>query len=558
MKTAAIPGASAGIALLTAILLLLPAAGASAAAGFPDPTFGSGGFTVLDDPADINEQLLDVVVLPDGKILAAGARGSSGGFLLARFNADGSPDLSFGSGGIRVEPDTNVPGAPRGINSMALRTDGKLVAAGLSRGAAANAFGFARYLPDGSLDPGFGNGGLRTVPVSPSGTARAVALAPDQKVVATGDSGSGNTAAVVRLTEGGDPDTSFSVLPAGTRFVDVPATTSDHGDAVSVLADGTTLIGGSASSKGGFLAELDASGNPVAGFGTAGIATQNFGTGVNPSGSIEDLDVLADGRIVVAGRAATGAAMDSELFVARFTAAGGLDPSFATGGVFHVNPTPLGDFGTSLELQPDGKIVIAGVRGEVPDDSGGVWLVRLTPDGQADPSFGAGGEATGAPGAGFNVAFGLTLQPDGRAVIGGLSNAGPGAQLLAGRFTADGAVPITTAKAVRCGNRVATIVGTAKADKFKGTKKADVIAGLGGNDKIKALAGNDVVCGGKGKDTLRAGAGKDTLLGEAGKDKLLGEAGRDKLLGGSGKDLCNGGAGKDAKAGGCEQRKRLP
>ena len=81
------------------------AGGAGGGRRTPDPTFGTGGFTVLDEPVGINESLSDVVVQPDGKILgAAGAGAAPTGFLLARFNADGTPDGGFGNGGIRVEP----------------------------------------------------------------------------------------------------------------------------------------------------------------------------------------------------------------------------------------------------------------------------------------------------------------------------------------------------------------------------------------------------------------------------------------------------------------------
>ena len=171
-------------------MLAFSAQAGAANAGLPDPTFGAAGFTVIDEPGAKNEQLHDVAVLGDGKILGAGTRGSATGFLLARLNPNGTPDLGFGSGGIAIEPDTSVAGAPRGISEIEVRDDGKIVAAGLGRGAAANAFGFARYLPGGTLDPSFGTGGLRTVEIAPlGGTAEDLALAPDGKVVAVGSTG---------------------------------------------------------------------------------------------------------------------------------------------------------------------------------------------------------------------------------------------------------------------------------------------------------------------------------------------------------------------------------
>jgi len=93
---------------------------------------------------------------------------------------------------------------------------------------------------------------------------------------------------------------------------------------------------------------------------------------------------------------------------------------------------------------------------------------------------------------------------------------------------------------VRCGGKVATIVGTEGKDVLRGTPGPDVIAGLGGNDTLKGRGGNDVICGGPGNDKLSGGAGKDRLFGEAGKDKLNGGAGKDRCVGGPGKDKGRG------------------
>ena len=122
-------------------------------------------------------------------------------------------------------------------------------------------------------------------------------------------------------------------------------------------------------------------GNPVAGFGGGGGTIDlDLGMARRRAGSIEDLEVLGDGRIVAAGSAYVGIAAEKELIVARFTAAGQLDPSFAAGGIFRGDPTPGIDEARALEVQPDGKLVVAGVRGESAPDSGDgdTWLLRLT------------------------------------------------------------------------------------------------------------------------------------------------------------------------------------
>ena len=559
--------AKAAAALFTTVSLLAFAPAAHGAAGEPDSSFGNNGFTVLDDPGGKNEFLEDLLVLPDGKILGAGARNGAGGFLLARFNSDGTPDVGFGNEGIKVEPDLGMSGNPRAIYGIEERNDGKFVVAGLGHAPTTlnDAYEFGRYLPNGELDPGFGTGGLTTVPINEHGSPRAMTQAPDGKLVATGDAGPEEKASVVRVTEEGEADTSFNAVPAGVRLVDVPGSPHEEGSAIDVLGNGTVLIGGWAET-GAFMAELDANGNPVEGFGTAGIAVHDLGTAAEPSGEFFDLKVLADGRILATGASVAGP-NDEEAFVARFTPNGELDPSFANGGVFLTNPTPRDDLLTSLEVLPDGRILAAGIL-DGGTGTGDTWLLRLTPQGQLDGGFGSGGQEVASAAPGEDGAFGLALQPDGRAVVVG-DAAGPEAftELLVGRFTAD-PTPINEAAKPRCAGQAATIVGTKRRDRLNGTRRKDVIVALGGNDRIASGSGNDLICAGTGKDTVKAGKGRDKVRGEAGADNLsggpgndtlLGEAGSDRLFGEAGKDVCNGGSAEHDKAArSCERRRQIP
>ncbi|HEY7256055.1 MAG TPA: hypothetical protein VH476_05170 [Solirubrobacterales bacterium] len=549
-------------AAMLAAVALAPAA--NAAEGLQDPTFGTGGFTLLDEPELEHEYLSDVVVLPDGKILGGGTRGSAGGFLLARFNSNGTPDLSFGPNGIRTEPDTDTAGDTRGINALAMQGDGRIVAAGLGRGPDPDkfdAFGVTRYLDGGAqLDPEFGSGGRSVLLPDGPGEAQGLDLAPGGKIVVSGyriNPSERYEAAVLRLTPGGDPDSTFAAAsPVGFAHFALPGSEYTQAHAVSSLSNGSVITGGE-SEAGAWLAKLNSEGELVNGFGTAGLSIHDLGQEEEPSGEFNDIAIQPDGRIVATGSSFPATDTKTQLIVARFTSNGELDPSFGTGGVFTLDATAGYDAGEALSILPDGKILVAGLGG-----TADTWLLRLTPDGQLDSSFGSGGQTilSGIPGEDY--AAGLALQPDGRPVtVGEGETASKGAELLAARFTGPetekvkvSLVPTTAS----CAGRNATIVGTQHADKLKGTKRADVIAGLGGNDRISSLAGNDVVCGGAGKDTIKGGSGRDRLIGEGGKDKLLGEGGKDKLIGGTGRDVCNGGAGRDARAAGCETRQKLP
>lgn len=109
---------------------------------------------------------------------------------------------------------------------------------------------------------------------------------------------------------------------------------------------------------------------------------------------------------------------------------------------------------------------------------------------------------------------------------------------------------------LRCGGRMATLVGTEDDDVINGSSGRDVIAGLDGDDVIRGLGANDVLCGGRGSDRLAGGRGDDRLGGGTGDDRLRGGIGRDRLNGGSGQDLCLGGPSRDSTSR-CETRRYL-
>lgn len=107
-------------------------------------------------------------------------------------------------------------------------------------------------------------------------------------------------------------------------------------------------------------------------------------------------------------------------------------------------------------------------------------------------------------------------------------------------------LPVSPAAAGhRCGDRAATIVGTAGADTLYGTEGDDVIVGLAGRDVIYGRGGIDRICGGSQSDRILGGSGKDRLYGEDGDDTIRGSIGRDSLRGGRGDDALYGQRGHD-------------
>ena len=192
--------------------------------GTLDTSFGEGGLSKLPfgEYNSVSTSRADAIVFqPDGKIVAAGAGEQK--FALARFNANGSLDTSFGSDG---QVTTSFPYEYEGysqVSALQLQSDGRIVAAGAAEGIPYEGqvernFALVRYNPNGALDKGFGNAGLVTTAIGDSPAwANALAIQPDGKLIAAGESGT--DFALARYEGGGPPPPAYqrlSVVKTGT------------------------------------------------------------------------------------------------------------------------------------------------------------------------------------------------------------------------------------------------------------------------------------------------------------------------------------------------------
>ena len=265
--------------------------------------------------------------------------------LLATYtSAEGSLDTGFGDGGIVV---TNLSGSDFSY-AIALQPDGKIVTAGVSN------FGFAlvRYNPDGTLDRTFGSGGTVLRYFGPYNLAYGLSIQPDGKILAAGYQQNG-------IAPGGD----FSVNPLVVKY----------------NPDGS----------------LDS------GFGNAGAAEVSLG-GVD---SARSLAIQPDGKIVIAGNdlvAPDIVGAPSKFVLARLNQDGSLDQAFGSAGE---TSTWFGqaDFLNTALIQSDGKIIGVGDTGpaSIGEDTQGrsIALARYNTDGSPDQAFGNSGKVvTSVPG----------------------------------------------------------------------------------------------------------------------------------------------------------------
>jgi len=315
--------------------------------GALDPTFGPDGDGVVTMAFSNNSVAEAVAIQPDGKILVGGgspaSRKGNAAYrpTIARYNADGSLDTDFGTGGIVL-----VPGTSWGVvRAIAIQGDGNIVAVGQSD------YQYAlvvRLLPDGSLDGTFGTSGQRLLNTENDGVAKGWAVAiqtigSEQYVLVGGTRMDTPTNrhirfALWRLTSSGTPDTSF-----GTSGVVVTA-----------------------------FQFPDAQGQP-----TDSYADQLTGIAVD-----SDNGIVAAGYMDETGN---GYAVNVEL--ARYDVSGTLDPAFGDGGkVVLLSQSPV-EFATAVGIQRDGRIVLGGWGTGPP--AAIVW--RLDAFGGPDSSFGVSG-----------------------------------------------------------------------------------------------------------------------------------------------------------------------
>jgi uncharacterized delta-60 repeat protein len=520
---------------LTAIFVLAWAGSAAAAAGDLDPTFGDGGKATF--PQGNNNGTSQIGLQASGRIVA-GITVQTGGSAFAAIGVtpQGEIDPSFGSGGLA---QVDLGGNER-AELLAVGPGDQVYAAGLVTfsGPTRTQFGLARFTSQGQLDTSFNspNGFLaskfESLSASSADFAFGLGLAPDGSALVTGSTQSSGRrdSAVSRVSPeggldfgfGGDGGTTVAFAPNSSLAVDA-----------AVQSDGRVVLGGNLDNNGVYVARLTATGDPDGSFANgAGKVTL---PGTTTGGS---LAIQPDGKLVVVGSNGV------DVFVERLLEDGTPDDSFSGDGRATV------DFGATdlpgdVALQPDGKIVIVGSA--VSGNDGDYGVARLQPNGSPDTTFASGGVNRVSIAQG-DLGTTLALQPDGKIVAGGLSGTqlDPFANGVASMIRLQGD-PGGSAKG-KCAGKKATVVGTNGKDKLKGTKKKDVISAGGGKDTVKGLGGNDLICGGKGKDKLVGGPGKDKLLGQQGNDKLLGGPGKDTLKGGPGKkDKVNGGPGKDTE-----------
>ncbi len=267
--------------------------------GLLDTTFDGDGIAVFVLPE--TQVVFDIAIQPDGKIILGGNTGTTVSvqdFMVVRLNANGTPDASFGPTGNGVVQTSFNAGDS--LSSVALQTDGKIVAGGSTSGTNLD-FALMRVTATGSLDTTFDTDGKLTTSIRQDEGISKVLIQPDGKIIATGNTrnpGQNVDTAIVRYNPNGSLDTSFDV---------------------------------------------------------DGIATTNDA----PFEETTAAALQPDGKIIVSQRRDLN---NSALI--RFNSNGALDTSFHGDGIFlFPASTHTNTYARAIAVQPDGKIIISGAQG---------------------------------------------------------------------------------------------------------------------------------------------------------------------------------------------------
>ncbi|MFN6440948.1 MAG: DUF4347 domain-containing protein [Nostoc sp. DedSLP01] len=385
------------------------------APGSLDTTFGVGGKVITDIGG--SDTAYGVAVQADGKIVVIGeSYNSNGNFAVARYNPDGSLDSSFGNGGKAIADFANQTDKPY---SVTIQPDGKILIAGITYNGNQTDAALIRYNPNGSLDTTFGTGGkVVTNFEGKNEWIKSVAVQSDGKIIVGGylnpnDGTLNNDFLLIRYNSDGSLDTSFG---NGGRVLTSMSDGQDGIASILIQPDGKIVVTGGVMVNGSnnfILARYNSNGSIDTNFGSSGKVITDF-PGTHDFGYSVALG--SDGKIVVAG--GTGdIGLNGNFALTRYNSDGTLDANFGNGGKV---VTDLGgnDVGLSLAILQDGKIVVSGFA-ENANANRDFALVAYNSNGSLDTSFGDSGKViTPVNGSSFQETR-VAVQSDGKIVVTG-------------------------------------------------------------------------------------------------------------------------------------------
>lgn len=321
--------------------------------GALDNTFGGGDGIVVTNISGDDEEVTDVVVQPDGKIIVIGTADEND-LIMARYLPDGTLDTTFAENGKYAS--TILPGGFVLSGGITLLPSGKFVVSGSFFDSTDNDYDFllARFKANGKIDKTFGDGdGVAFTDFEFNWDFGSdVVRQSDGKliIVGSGDNGALDGVGVARYNANGTPDNTFG---GGDGKIVYPF--ASYAARAEILPEDKILIAGGASGDL-LLMQILTNGDPDPAFGGGdGIVTHPLD--LNSVGA-NDLARLPDGKILAVGSGYNGS--EYEMVIARFSSTGSLDTSFSGDGKVLLREGGTYNNARGVVIQPDGKILLTG------------------------------------------------------------------------------------------------------------------------------------------------------------------------------------------------------
>ncbi|MFO0558072.1 MAG: hypothetical protein U0269_08630 [Polyangiales bacterium] len=349
------------------------------ATGQIDRSWGTNGFVTRNLVVGTNGEVArGIVVQPSGKIVVGATVEAPGAMdardrnvALARFNADGTQDNSFGTMGV-VTLDLS-DGAVNGTSyvadgmwSLSQYSDGRIVVSATQRrmGALDSDFAVVRLSVDGQRDMAFGTNGVFSLDIdNRSADIRTSTVLPSGNIVAAGyyaDAMSVTHPVLFELTSAGALNPSF-----GTNGVYNEVVLNAATEAYAAAPQGTSFVtagyGRNSTMENLDWISLRITGNGTRdrSYGMDGVARFDF-MGFNDNA--RSLVVLPDERVLIIGGSRTSDS-NSDATLAMLTRNGALDTSFGTQGKLRFDLGGGSDFFWGVALNPAAShVALVGVK----------------------------------------------------------------------------------------------------------------------------------------------------------------------------------------------------
>lgn len=399
--------------LMLSVVFVLLAALAVAPVGAAEPgdldiTFAGDGI-IENNVGTLSHGAIALAFQPDGKILMAGDKQDAA--VIARYNANGTPDTTFGLSAngvviVKRNPDSENEQA----TGMALLDTGRIIVATMDESSENSAL-FALD-PSGAQISAFGVGGFvdtayngqylrgMTLETIPGGGFYALSSFFDF------DEDNVYKAVLQQYRPNGTLNTNFG--SGGSVVISFPAVWT-FGFDIALMPDGDVVAVGRLGNSNGWLARYNPDGTPDTSFGGGdGIQENTF--------MIYGVDAQADGRFVVGGVASS-----SDAVMARYTATGAFDTTFGGGdGIILVDFTDSNMI-TRVVAHPDGYMYGVGSTADSTGESG--FIVGLTPAGIFNLDFGPLGVKFYSQGT-YSALTDVVIDPQGRVLAAGYGETG--------------------------------------------------------------------------------------------------------------------------------------